>query len=215
MANEGHVPLHELIPYDENLPTEVKDTSVSLLTSALLRTVWGWRRAARFSMAQAEYYNSITNVAESIHRFNESVHRLGTVKERVARDAELERLQDEARKIDLEYQIKKKRLAMERLDTEHQVETKQLDEQLSALQKKQASSQNKKKSGDGLNKKERDAYEAVNRYVAGLTKIKPKLDETDRILDEMITQGTITQEAADEAKDEIQGIISDGFLRLE
>lgn len=93
MTDEENVPLQELIPYDKNLPAEVKNENVSFLTSILLTTVWGWKRASHLSRAQAEYYNSVASVAESIHHLNESIYRVGTVKERVTRDAEIEKLQ--------------------------------------------------------------------------------------------------------------------------
>jgi hypothetical protein len=213
MTDTERVPLIELLPHDENLPDKVKDKDISLITSVVLRTVWGWKRSTKISVAQAEYFNSLANVADAIYRYNESTYRLGTAGPRVARDAEIEKLEHEARKTDLEYEIKKKQLALGRLDKENLVEVEQLDGQLSGYKKGQTS---KKKGTDDdfLTKKEREAEQAAKRYVAGLTRIKPKLDEADRIVDELLANNQITEDKAKEAREELRGIYTDGFLRL-
>lgn len=93
------------------------------------------------------------------------------------------------------------------------MEVEQLDGQLSGYKKGQTS---KKKGTDDdfLTKKEREAEQAAKRYVAGLTRIKPKLDEADRIVDELLANNQITEDKAKEAREELRGIYTDGFLRL-
>jgi hypothetical protein len=220
MTNEDRVSLHELIPRDETLPAEVKDGDVSIITSILLRTVWGWNYYNSRTRAQAEYYNSVSAVADSIHRLNESLYRLGTVKPRIIREAEKEQsdhetylLEQRARQAKLEYEIAQTERAHALLHKKHDLEAGHLDEQLSALEKKKTSAQRKNKSDDGITKKEREANEAARRYLVGLTKIKPKLDEADRIVDELIAQKTISEEDADEAREELRGIFTEGFLK--